>query len=384
MNFVKARLDRMHDVLAGHVDRGWVPGLVSLVSRRGEVHVEVIGSQSVGGPPMRRDSIFRIASLSKPVTAVATMILIEECVLRLDDPVDELLPELAGRQVLAALDGPLGQTVPAERPLTVRDLLSFRMGFGAYFGPDVPIIKAAREKGVAVGPPAPSPLTPDEWLANLGSLPLMCQPGEKWLYHTGSDVLGVLIARVTGQPLETFLRDRIFTPLGMVDTGFHVPAEKLGRLTTQYQAGLAETDIVAADSWTTPPRNPSAGGGLVSTLDDFHAFGQMLLAGGGGILSRKTVELMTTDQLTPTQKSVSGFFPGYFDNRGWGFGVAVDTQRVDLQSVGRFGWDGGTGTSWWADPAEDLTGILFTQRMAFPLASPLYLDFWTSLYQSIE
>jgi CubicO group peptidase (beta-lactamase class C family) len=382
MSFVKARLERMHDVLAGHVESGWAPGLVSLVSRRGEVHVDVIGAQKVDGPPMRRDSIFRIASLSKPVTAAAGMILVEECALRLDDPVDTLLPELADRRVLASFDGPIEETVPAERPITVRDLLTFRMGFGAYFGPDVPISLAAKEKGVAVGPPAPSSLTADEWIANLGSLPLMAQPGEKWLYHTGSDVLGVLIQRVTGQSLETFLRDRIFTPLGMSDTGFHVPAEKLDRLTTLYAMSL--TDAVPDDKWTNPQNFPSAGADLVSTVDDFHAFGQMMLAKGEGILSRKSVELMTTDQLTPAQKSVSGFFPGYFDNRGWGFGVALDTQRVDLQSVGRFGWDGGTGTSWWSDPAEDVTGILFSQRMGFPLASPLYLDFWTSVYQSIE
>src|SRR5882724_3427269 len=139
MSFAKARLERMHDVLAGHVSAGWAPGLVSLVSRRGEVHVDVIGAKAVDGEPMRRDTIFRIASLSKPVTAAATMILVEECVLRLDDPVDKLLPELADRQVLAQVDGPLAETVPAERPITVRDLLTFRMGFGAMFGSDAPI-----------------------------------------------------------------------------------------------------------------------------------------------------------------------------------------------------------------------------------------------------
>jgi CubicO group peptidase (beta-lactamase class C family) len=389
MNFSKARLERMHDVLAGHVLAGWAPGLVSLVSRRGEVHVDVIGAKAVDGEPMQRDTIFRIASLSKPVTAVATMILVEECLLRLDDPVDKLLPELAGRQVLAQIDGPLDETVPAERPITVRDLLTFRMGFGVMFGPEIPIAVAAREKGVAVGMPGAPSLTPDEWIANLGSLPLMCQPGEKWLYHTGSDVLGVLIARVSGRPLETFLRERIFEPLGMVDTGFSVPPDKLDRFATSYRedaetGGLLLIDGVADSAWAAPPGFPSGGGGLVSTADDFHAFGQMMLAKGAGILSRPSVELMTTDQLTPAQKAVSGFFPGYFDDRGWGFGVAVDTVRTGLHSVGRFGWDGGTGTSWWSDPAEGLTGILMTQRSGFPLASPLYADFWTSLYQAID
>jgi CubicO group peptidase (beta-lactamase class C family) len=389
MSFSKARLERMHDVLAGHVGRGWVPGLVSLVSRHGEVHIETLGAKSFGGEPMRRDTIFRIASLSKPVTAVATMILVEECVLRLDDPVDELLPELADRQVLAQLDGPLDDTVPANRPITVRDLLTFRMGFGAVFGPDAPILRAAQDKQVAIGPPGEVPLTPDEWIANLGSLPLMHQPGEKWLYHTGSDVLGVLIARATGQPLEAFLRERIFTPLGMADTGFSVPPEKLDRLATSYEPDRETGELSVIDSpgdstWTQVPSFPSAGGGLVSTVDDLHAFGQMLLRKGEGILARPTVELMTTDQLTQAQKAVSGFFPGYFDNRGWGLGVCVDTVRTDLPSVGRFGWDGGSGTSWWSDPAEDLTGILLTQRQVFPLASPLYLDFWTSAYQAID
>jgi CubicO group peptidase (beta-lactamase class C family) len=389
MSLSKARLGRMHDVLAGHVDRGWVPGLVSMVSRGDEVQVETIGAKAFGGEPMSRDTIFQIASLTKPVAAVATMILVEECVLRLDDPVDELLPELADRQVLTRIDAPLDETVPAVRPITVRDLLTFRMGFGALFGfEDTPIGRAAAERSVAVGPPGALPLTPDDWIRNLGSLPLVHQPGEKWLYHTGSDVLGVLIARATGKPLEDFMRERIFAPLGMVDTSFGVPVGKRDRLVTSYWPDQETGEPVAKDTDPEPPGFLSAGGGLFSTLDDFHTFGQMMLRkgkhGSERILARPSVVLMTTDQLTPAQKAVSGFFPGYFDNRGWGFGVAVDTKRVDLQSVGRFGWDGGSGTSWWSDPAEDLVAVLLSQRAAFPLASPLYLDFWTSVYQAID
>src|SRR5205807_6673242 len=234
----RARLSRMHDVMAGYVERGEVPGLVTLVSRRGEVHVDVIGTRAIEDlAPMRRDTIFRISSMTKPITAAATMILVEECKLRLDEPVDRWLPELAERQVLKRLDGPLDDTVPANRSIMVRDLLTFRMGFGQMMAPPdaYPILKAASEQQIGMGPPSPSTLpAPDEWMRRLGQLPLMHQPGEKWMYNTGSDVLSVLIARASGQPLETFLRERIFEPLGMKDTGFSVPTAALDRLATCY------------------------------------------------------------------------------------------------------------------------------------------------------
>src|SRR6266699_2275595 len=227
----RARLSRMHDVMAGYVERGEVPGLVTLVSRRGEVHIDAIGTRAIAdGTPMRRDTIFRISSMTKPITAVATMILVEECKVRLDEPVDRWLPELAERQVLKRLDGPLDDTVPANRSITVRDLLTFRMGFGQMMAPPdaYPILKAANEQQIGMGPPSPSQMpAPDEWMRRLGTLPLMHQPGERWMYNTGSDVLGVLIARASGQQLEAFLRERIFEPLGMKDTGFSVPEASL-------------------------------------------------------------------------------------------------------------------------------------------------------------
>jgi len=394
----KVRLGRMHDVMASYVERGDVPGLVTLVSRRGEVHVDAIDAKAVGGgDPIRRDTIFRIASMTKPITAAATMILVEECRLRLDEPVDRLLPELAGRKILKRLDGPLDETVPADRPITVRDLLTFRMGFGQLMAPPdaYPILKAANEQQIGMGPPTPSaPPAPDEWIRRLGTLPLMHQPGERWLYHTGSDVLGVLIARASGQPLETLLRERVFEPLGMKDTAFSVPTTKLDRLATSYQVNpetgaLELNDQAEGGQWNRPPAFPSAGGRLVSTIDDYLAFGQMMLNkgkyGSERLLSRPSVETMTTDQLTPEQKAVSGFYPGYFDSRGWGFGVSVITRRDDLAAVpGRFGWDGGLGTSWYSDPREDMVAILMTQRSAFPLFSEIYLDFWTSAYQTID
>jgi CubicO group peptidase (beta-lactamase class C family) len=394
----KARLGRMHDVMAGHVERGDVPGIVTAVRRRGEVHVDAIGAKAVGASdPIQRDTIFRIASMTKPITAVATMIFVEECKVRLDEPVDRLLPELANRRVLKRLDGPLDDTVPAHRAITVRDLLTFRMGMGLVMAsPDAyPILKAMIEQKVDVGPFLSTAPGPDAWIRGLGTLPLMHQPGETWMYHTGSEVLGVLIARASGKPLETFFRERIFEPLGMKDTGFSVPAAKLGRLASCYwtnpQTGAVDLFDDARDSrWSRPPAFPAGGGGLVSTVDDYLAFGQMLLNKGKHgrerLLSRPSVEAMTTDQLTPEQNAQSGFFPGFWDSRGWGFGVLVVTRRDDLAAVpGRFGWDGGYGTSWASDPSEDMVAILMTQRLwTSPSPPPVYLDFWTSAYQAID
>jgi CubicO group peptidase (beta-lactamase class C family) len=389
----------MHNVMAGYVERGEVPGLITLVSRRGEVHANVIGTKGYeGSDPIRRDTIFRISSMTKPITAAATMILVEECKVRLDEPVDRLLPELANRQVLKRFDGPLDDTVPAIRPITVRDLLTFRMGFGQMMAlPDAyPILKAANEQQIGMGPPSPDLMpAPEEWIHRLGQLPLMHQPGEKWMYNTGADVLGVLIARASGQPFETFLRERIFEPLGMKDTSFSVPGHKINRLVTSYWTNFMNGEIEVYDKaeggqWSHPPAFPSGAGGLVSTIDDFLAFGQMMLNkgkyGSERILSRLSVETMTTDQLTPEQKAVSGLVPGDFDSLGWGFGMSVVTRRDDVSSVpGRYGWDGGLGTSWNSDPKEEMVTILLTQ-LAWTSPSPpnVRIDFLTSAYQAID
>lgn len=397
--FSQARLARMHAIMAGYVERGDVPGMVTLLARRGEVHVDVMGTKAVGDPdPMQRDTIFRITSMTKPITAVAALILIEECKLRLDEPVDRLLPELAGRKVLKRIDGPLDETVPAERAITLRDLLTFRMGFGMVAGSSdaTPIQRAMKELALSgIGPPKPAtPLGPDEWMRRFGTLPLMHQPGAKWMYNTSSYVLGVLVARAAGQPLETFFRERIFAPLGMKDTGFSVPADKLDRLATSYwpdaaTGALVVHDDVATSQWSRPPAFPDGGAGLVSTVDDYLAFGQMMLNGGAlgkeRILSRPSVEAMTTDQLTPAQKAVSGFLPGFFDALGWGFGVSIVTRRHGVSAIpGRYGWDGGYGTTWASDPKEQMVSIMMTQRSGFPLFSKVHLDFWTSAYQAID
>jgi len=390
----KARLGRMHDVMAGYVERGAVPGIVTAVSRHGEVRVDAIGMKAVGGSdPMRRDTIFRIASMTKPIAAAAAMILVEECKLRLDEPVDRLLPELADRKVLKRLDGPLDDTVPANRPITVRDLLTLRMGFGFILEPSgaTPIQRAASELQVMPGPPKPpTPHPPDEWIRRFATLPLMHQPGETWMYPTRFSVLGVLMARASGQPLETFLHERLFGPLGMKDTGFSVPATQLDRLATCYAVNpetgaLERYDGVGDSQWSRPPAFPDAEGGLVSTIDDYLAFGQMMLNKGKHgherILSRPSVEAMTTAQITPGQKAGSELFLG--DNRSWGFGVSMITRRDDVSAVpGRFGWDGGLGTSWYSDPKEDMVAILMTQVLGFP--SGIDFDFWTSAYQAID
>jgi CubicO group peptidase (beta-lactamase class C family) len=393
----KLRLARVGEVVGGYVERGEVPGVVTLVARHGEVHLAAVGTTADGGGgPVTRDTLFRVTSMSKPITAAAAMILVEECKLRLDEPVDRLLPELSGRRVLKRLDGPVDDTVPASRPITTRDLLTFTMGgYGLLAPPGTYPIHDASQL-LSLGPPDPP--GPDEWIRRLGTLPLIHQPGERWMYSTGADVLGVLIARASSQPFETFLRERLFEPLGMTDTGFAVPVGKLGRLASAYWPGPATgaltPDDRPKDSWSRPPVFPSGAGdpqaGLVSTVDDYLAFAQMLLGGGKHgsqrILSRPSVEMMTTDQLTPAQKAVSGFWPGYFDNRGWGFGMSVVTRRDHpAASAGTYGWDGGWGTIWRSDPSEDMITILMSQvAWASPSPPNVCLDFWTTAYQAID
>ncbi|WP_214414211.1 serine hydrolase domain-containing protein [Sphaerisporangium fuscum] len=400
--FSEAGLRRLREVLARHVESGKIPGLVALFSRDEETHVEALGTmRHDGGAPMGRDTIFRMASTSKPVTMAAAMVLLDECRLRLDDPVDPWLPELAGRRVLKRPDGPLEDTVPARRPITVRDLLTSTFGLGVDFALlDSPIRAATFERtdySVASGP-APDP---DEWMRRLGELPLSYQPGERWQYDLSNEVVGVLVARVTGRPLETFLRERVLDPLGMKDTGFHVPAGEIDRLPPLYGPDPQTGEFLVWDEAEggragRPPAFQGGGGGLVSTVDDYHAYFRMLLNGGTHgserILSRPAVELMTTNRLTPEQqaardamyRNIVHMSSGQGLQGGWGFGMAVRTHRGDYASVGQFGWDGGTGTTVYADPDKRLTGILLTQvGMSTPDSMRLINDFWTTLYQAI-
>ncbi|RED40060.1 serine hydrolase [Paenibacillus sp. VMFN-D1] len=401
--FSETGLQRMRDVLARHVESGKIPGLVALVSRNGETHVEAIGTmRHDGGAPMRRDTIFRMASTSKPVTMAAAMVLLDECRLRLDDVVDPWLPELADLRVLKRADGPLDDTVPARRPITVRDILTSTFGLGMDMTSlGTPIMNAIFEQGLTPDLPEPMP-EPDEWMRRLGALPLMHQPGERWQYHISNDLLGVLVARVTGQSFETFLRERIFDPLGMKDTGFHVPAGKIDRLPPLYAPNPQTGEFTVWDEadggrYSQPPAFQGGGGGLCSTVEDYHAYFQMLLNqgmhGNQRILSRPAVELMTTNRLTPEQQAARHAMAtnnvhvsfGQGQHGGWGFGMAVRTYRGDYAPIGQFGWDGGSGTTTYADPHNQLTGILLTQvGMSTPDSARLIHDFWTTVYQAIE
>ena len=394
--FSRVRLARMQAALRRHLEESRIPGLVALVWHRGREHVEAIGTYSFDRQtPMRRDTIFRLASMTKPITAVGAMILVEECKIRLNDPVEKWLPELKSRKVLRAIDSPLDDTVPANRPITLRDLLTFRSGYGEveFLAPGSPLHQAMIQARL---PLSTWPFTgsDEELMSRLGELPLAHQPGERWLYHMGLEIAGVLIARASGQSLASFLHDRIFGPLGMDDTGFWVPADKLERLPTCYGSNFPSPELTVLDEaegglFARPPLFESGGGGLVSTVDDLLAFGRMMLNQGTGrerILSRPTIELMTMDHITAEQKAASSFFEDFWKTRGWGLGLSVTTSHAELaEAPGRFGWDGAFGTSWYVDPKEELVGVLLIQRRPDVLDIPnVTRDFWTSVYQLIE
>jgi CubicO group peptidase (beta-lactamase class C family) len=286
-NLNQARVADLHMTMTGHVERGDIPGIVTLIGRGDEVHVDAIGMKTIGGKePMRRDTIFRVTSITKPITAAATMILVDQGKLRLDDSVERWLPELANRKVLRRINSPLDDTVPANRSIPARDLLTSCFGFGSVMAmPGTYFIQQLIRDGHLGGDAPPHPfLTPgtDEWMHRLGALPLMYQPGERWLYNTSCDVLGVLIARVSGKSFGTFLRERLFDPLGMKDTAFSVPASKLDRLPSVYQFNHDSKQFEVFDStqnseYSHPPAFESGAGGLVSTVDDYYAFCRMML-----------------------------------------------------------------------------------------------------------
>jgi CubicO group peptidase (beta-lactamase class C family) len=370
----QAGLDRLHEAMAARVAKGELPGIVTMVARGEDAHVDAIGTMAFGSDePMRRDTIFRITSMTKPILAVATMLLVEDGVLSLAEPVDRLLPELADRKVLKRIDGPLDETVPARRPITVDDLLTFRMGHGLImeptFDPPYPIVNAAKELQLVMGPPEPrTPHDPDEWIKRFGTLPLMYQPGDRWQYNTGSLVLGVLVARASKQPLADLFRTRIFEPLDMKHTGFSISAEETKRLPipyqTNFQTGKVEQQTVSGPSvWTEPPAFPSGAAGLVSTIDDYLAFAWLLLKDGvhksRRLLSERSVRLMTRNHLSPEQMAIPDPIRG---GQGWGFGMAVVTAPNEVSNEpGRYGWNGGYGTFWFNDPARDLVAIAMSQ-----------------------
>jgi CubicO group peptidase (beta-lactamase class C family) len=288
------------------------------------------------------------------------MLLVDDGLVSLDDPIARWLPELASPRVVRTPESTIDDVVPAVRPVTVEDLLTFRAGWGFPSDFALPAVVELFQKLPVFG----TRETPDEWLTTLARLPMLHQPGNAWLYNTCSDIQGVLVARVAGQTLPEFLAERIFEPLGMIDTGFHVPAEKLDRLPPYHGPDLAPID---GGLWTEPPIFPSGAGGLVSTLADWHRFGRMLLAGGGGLLSPLSVRSMTTDHLTQAQRDTSTLF---LEGAGWGFGGSVS-------SDGRYGWVGGTGTTAHVAPATGTVGVLLTQvQMTGPASTGLMRAFW--------
>jgi len=343
----------LQDLLATSVGAGVAPGAAALVARADDVEVASVGE-------LKPDSIVRIASITKLITAAAVMLLVDEGLVALDAPISRWLPEVASPRVVRTPQSPLDEVVPAARLITVEDVLTFRAGWGFPSDFSLPAVVELFEKLPVFGPRE----TPDEWLATLASVPMLRQPGEAWLYNTCSDIQGVLIGRVSGRPLPEFFAERVFEPLGMADTGFYVPEEKLARLAPYHGPDLAP---IGDSLWREPPIFPSGSGGLVSTLADLHRFGRMLLGDGAGLVSPESVRLMTTDHLTQEQRDASTLF---LEGAGWGFGGAVAAD-------GRYGWIGGTGTTAHLVPSTGTIGILLTQvQMTGPTSTTLMRQFW--------
>lgn len=377
--------ERVRDAVTRHVDAGELPGAAWWVTDDDETGTGSAGTHGKDGPAIHDDTIFRLSSMTKPVTAVAAMTLVDDGTLELDATVDDLLPELAGRRVLVDPFGSLTDTVPARRPITVRDVLEFRLGMGLDFtGPWVnPLSTAMAEAGLPGGPPAPqSAPAPDEWLRRIGSFPLARQPGEYWLYHTGASVLGVLIARASGVPLPEFLSDRIFGPLGMTSTGFCVPADQLDRFGPLCMPGEDGPQVYdpVNGQWASRPAFPDGGDGLVSTTGDLAILTRMLRAGGTldgqRVLSADAVRAMTTVHVP----AIDG------EGGGWGLGLGVRTEderrgATVRRHSGTYGWDGGLGSSWWTDPVSGVSAVLLTNQMwTSPEPSPVFQDFWDAAF----
>lgn len=361
------------------VESGYLPGYVAGWRRAGQTRICAGGTLAIErSDPTGENTVFRIASLSKPVGGVLALTLVEEGRLELDDEVARWLPELSEPRVLRRIDGPLDDTGPARRPILVRDLLAMTAGFGLV-GVS-PLQTAIATADLAPGP-FPPPYSHDEFMARLGALPLALQPGEGWLYHTSADVLSVLLSRAAGQPLADLLRERIAEPLGMSDTGFF--AADPGRQATAYRprAGGLKVLDPADGAFARPPAFEALGSGLVSTIPDYLAFLAMLAAAGGPVLSPDSVQLLAGDRLTDGQRASAQSFLG--PDRSWGLMVEVYLARAPESSLGAgsFGWMGGSGTTAYVDPGAGLIGALFTQRaMESNRATEYYNAFWRALY----
>jgi CubicO group peptidase (beta-lactamase class C family) len=358
--------------LQGVVDAGDLSGFVTLVWRKGDVaQVNTLGQRDIAaGAPMTRDTLFRIASMTKPVTSVAAMMLIEEGKLSLADPVSRWIPELSDLQVLKDPQGPVEETYPAPRQITVEDLMTHRAGLAYAFSSIGPIAHAYEDK---LGSPLVNGRTPDAWLKALGTLPLSFPPGERFHYSHATEVLGFLVARIEGKPLGEVLRERIFAPLGMDDTFFWCPPGKRDRLAKLYRAPDAGGPLedVSLPLTETAPAFEAGGGGLISSADDYLRFARMLLGGGEvegvRLLKPETVALMTANRLTPAQREIPFMGIPFWGGQGFGLGLSVITDPekqawMGAGSKGAFGWPGAFGTWWQADPAEDMVMIYLIQN----------------------
>lgn len=386
------RLDRLHKGMQAFVDRREAGGTVTLIARDGKIaDLHASGFQDVENrTPMRTDTIFRIASMSKPITSVAVMMLEEEGRLLLTDPVSKFIPAFKGQRVVA--EG--GTTVPARRDITIRDLLTHRSGLSYGFLNGGPVGEAYRREGVTDGLSTTS-MTLQEAIDKLAAQPLMAQPGSAWNYSLSDDVLGRVVEVASGTTYDRFLRERIFVPLGMTDTAFEVADAKWSRLATVYSpdgAGgirpmkdpetFGNATMSPLASYKTGKKYFSGGAGLTSTARDYAQFAQMLLNGGvlNGVrlLSPKTIELMTANHTSDVPPAGLIGAGAHF---GLGFRVVNDIAATQTQgSVGLYGWLGIYGTSFWVDPKEHLVAVVMVQR--YP-GSPVANGFQPLVYQSL-
>jgi CubicO group peptidase (beta-lactamase class C family) len=367
-------------VLDGQVRSGRFPGYAAAVRHGDHTELRTGGTTSLGGStPMRPDTVFRIASLSKIVGAALVLRLAGTGAFDLDSPVSRWLPELASPRVLSRPDAELSDTVPAERPIVVRDLLTFTLGLGFVLD-DCPLSRAMAARGLMPGPEE-AQVGPDELMSRYATLPLAYQPGERWLYHTGAELMGVLVARALARPLSSLLSEYVTEPLGMVSTGFF--AADVSRVAASYRPGPSglEPDDLGNAAVAKPPALESLGGGLVSTVEDYLSFLSAFLV-PTSVLDPQTVRLMTGDSLTQGQRRGVEELMG--PGVSWGMGVGLDLERVrPWMRPGRFWWNGGSGTTACVDPGNELAAVLMTQRM-MASATGDFDDFWRAVYTRLD
>jgi CubicO group peptidase (beta-lactamase class C family) len=370
--FDAGKLAAIAPAMHGVVDAGDLSGMVTLVWRKGEeVQLNLVGKRDIANNlPMERDTLFRIASMTKPITSVAALMLVEEGKIKLDDPITKWLPEFADMKVLKDPKGPLYETYPAPRIITVEDLMTHRSGFAYGFTSSGPLGRAHED---VLGQPLDNEKTPDQWLAALATLPLTYPPGQQMHYSHSTEVLGFLIGRVTGNTYRDFIMERILTPLGMVDTDFYVPKDKRGRAAVVYQQDQKTGALkpVPFPQYESAPAYTAAGGGLISTLDDYLTFARMLLnkgeLNGRRYLKREMFEQMTTNHLTQAQRDIPFLGMPLFLGQGFGLGVSVIMEPekhewMGAGSKGAFGWPGAFGTWWQADPEKEMILIFLIQN----------------------